>query len=179
MTEYVVTRWYRAPELLLSCYSYGTSIDVWSVGCILAEILGRKPIFPGTDRLNQLKLIVSVLGSPYESELDFINDLRAKRFIESLPYTRGIHFSQLFPQADPLAIDLLQKMLAFDPTRRITVLEALQHPYMVGLYDQGCNPPAEVPINLDIDENWGEEMIREMMLNEMLHYHPEAAYANA
>ncbi|RHN42622.1 putative mitogen-activated protein kinase [Medicago truncatula] len=148
--------------------------------CILTEILGRKPIFPGTDRLNQLKLIVSVLGSPYESELDFINDLRAKRFIESFPYTRGIHFSQLFPQADPLAIDLLQKMLVFDPTRRITVLEALQHhTYMVGLYDPGCNPPAEVPVNLDIDEIWGEEMIREMMLNEMLHYHPEAAYANA
>ncbi|XP_033136732.1 AAA-ATPase At2g18193 isoform X2 [Brassica rapa] len=61
MTEYVVTRWYRAPELLLCCDNYGTSIDVWSVGCIFAEILGRKPIFPGTECLNQLKLIINVV----------------------------------------------------------------------------------------------------------------------
>uniref|UniRef100_M4F821 Protein kinase domain-containing protein n=1 Tax=Brassica campestris TaxID=3711 RepID=M4F821_BRACM len=63
MTEYVVTRWYRAPELLLCRDNYGTSIDVWSVGCIFAEILGRKPIFPGTECLNQLKLIINVVGS--------------------------------------------------------------------------------------------------------------------
>jgi len=179
MTEYVVTRWYRAPELLLSCYNYGTSIDVWSVGCILAEILGRKPIFPGTSSLDQLKLIVNVLGSPHEYDLEFIDTPRERMFIESFPYTRGIHFSHLFPQADPLAIDLLQKMLVFDPTKRITVSEALQHPYMADLYDPWCNPPAEVPINLDIDENWGEQMIRKMMWNEMLHHHPEVAYANA
>ncbi|XP_027344981.1 mitogen-activated protein kinase 7 [Abrus precatorius] len=179
MTEYVVTRWYRAPELLLCCDNYGTSIDVWSVGCIFAEILGRKPIFPGTECLNQLKLIISVLGSQHESDLEFIDNSKARRFIKSLPQTRGRHFSQLYPQADPLAIDLLQKMLVFDPTKRITVLEALQHPYMAGLYDPRCNPPAQVPISLDIDENWGEQMIREMMWNEMLHYHPEAASANA
>lgn len=179
MTEYVVTRWYRAPELLLCCDNYGTSIDVWSVGCIFAEILGRKPIFPGTECLSQLKLIISVLGSQHEADLGFIDNAKARRFIKSLPYTRGRHFSQLYPQADPLAIDLLQKMLVFDPTKRITVLEALQHPYMAGLYDPRCNPPAQVPINLDIDENWGEEMIREMMWNEMLHYHPEVASANA
>ena len=70
-------------------------------------------------------------------------------------------------------------MLVFDPTKRITVLEALQHPYMAGLYDPRCNPPAQVPISLDIDEHWGEPMIREMFWNEMLHYHPEAASANA
>lgn len=179
MTEYVVTRWYRAPELLLSCYNYGTSIDVWSVGCILAEILGRKPIFPGTSSLDQLKLIVSVLGSPHEYDLEFIDTPRERMFIESFPYTRGVHFSNLFPEADPLAIDLLQKMLVFDPTKRITVSKALQHPYMADLYDPWCNPPAEVPINLDIDETWGEQMIREMMWNEMLHHHPEVAYANA
>ncbi|KAJ7955429.1 Mitogen-activated protein kinase [Quillaja saponaria] len=133
MTEYVVTRWYRAPELLLCCDNYGTSIDVWSVGCIFAEILGRKPIFPGTECLNQLKLIISVLGSLHESDLQFIDNPKARKFIKSLPYTRGTHFSCLYPQADPLAIDLLQRMLVFDPTKRITVTEALQHPYIGGL----------------------------------------------
>ncbi|GAU39835.1 hypothetical protein TSUD_68830 [Trifolium subterraneum] len=179
MTEYVVTRWYRAPELLLCCDYYGTSIDMWSVGCIFAEILGRKPIFPGTDCLNQLKLIVNILGTPHESDLEFIDNPKAKWYIKSLPYTRGIHFSQLFPQADPLAIDLLQKMLVLDPTERITASEALQHPYMSDLYDPRCNPPARVPIDLNIDENLGEHMIREMMWNEILHYHPEAASVNA
>ncbi|KAK9038866.1 hypothetical protein V6N11_023709 [Hibiscus sabdariffa] len=179
MTEYVVTRWYRSPELLLCCDNYGTSIDVWSVGCIFAEILGRQPIFPGTECLNQLKLIIDVLGSQQEADLEFIDNPKARRFIKSLPYTRGIHFSHLYPRADPSAIDLLQKMLIFDPSKRITVTEALQHPYMSTLYDPSCNPPAQVPINLDIDEkNMEEQMIRDMMLSEMLHYHPEAASTN-
>jgi mitogen-activated protein kinase 1/3 len=152
---------------------------MWSVGCIFAEILGRKPIFPGTESLNQLKLIVSVLGTPHESDLEFIDNPKSKWFIKSLSYTRGIPFSQLFPQADPLAIDLLQKMIVLDPTERITASEALQHPYMSDLYDPRCNPPARVPIDLNIDENCGEQIIREMMWNEMLHYHPEAASAKA
>ncbi|KAK4387500.1 Mitogen-activated protein kinaseNTF3 [Sesamum angolense] len=70
------------------------------------------------------------------------------------------------------------KMLVFDPSKRISVTEALQHPYMSPLYDPRCDPPAQVPINLDIDEDLGEEMIREMMWTEILHYHPEAATTN-
>jgi mitogen-activated protein kinase 1/3 len=69
-------------------------------------------------------------------------------------------------------------MLIFDPSKRITVTGALEHPYMSPLYDPSCNPPAQVPIDLDIDEELGEEMIREMMWKEMLLYHPEAAAAN-
>ncbi|GKV41571.1 hypothetical protein SLEP1_g49080 [Rubroshorea leprosula] len=179
MTEYVVTRWYRAPELLLCCDNYGTSIDVWSVGCIFAEILGRKPIFPGTECLNQLKLIINVLGSQKEADIEFIDNPKARRYIKSLPHSRGTHFSHLYPHADPLAIDLLQRMLVFDPTKRITVTEALLHPYMSGLFDPRSNPPAQVPLDLDIDENMGEHMIRERMWHEMLHYHPEAAFARA
>ncbi|XP_028766017.1 mitogen-activated protein kinase homolog NTF3 [Neltuma alba] len=178
MTEYVVTRWYRAPELLLCCDNYGTSIDVWSVGCIFAELLGRKPIFPGSECLNQLKLIINILGSQREEDLEFIDNPKAKRYIKSLPYSPGMPFSRLYPNAPPLAIDLLQKMLVFDPSKRISVTEALQHPYMSPLYDPNSNPPAIVPIDLDMEEDLGEEMIREMMWKEMLHYHPEAATAN-
>ncbi|KAF2548261.1 hypothetical protein F2Q70_00019690 [Brassica cretica] len=174
MTEYVVTRWYRAPELLLCCDNYGTSIDVWSVGCIFAELLGRKPIFQGTECLNQLKLIVNILGSQRDEDLEFIDNPKAKRYIRSLPYSPGMSLSRLYPGAHVLAIDLLQKMLVFDPSKRISVTEALQHPYMAPLYDPNANPPAQVPIDLDVDEELGEEMIREMMWNEMLHYHPQA-----
>lgn len=174
MTEYVVTRWYRAPELLLCCDHYGTSIDVWSVGCIFAELLGRKPIFPGTECLNQLNLIIYILGTQGEANLQFIDNPKARNYVKSLPYFRGIPLSYLFPQADPWAIDLLGKMLVFDPTKRITVTEALQHPYLSDLNHPSCNSAAQVPINLDIDENMEVQKIREMMWREMLYYHPEA-----
>ena len=179
MTEYVVTRWYRAPELLLCCDNYGTSIDVWSVGCIFAELLGRKPIFPGSECLNQLKLIINILGSQREEDIEFIDNPKAKKFIKSLPYSPATPFSRLYPQAPPLAIDLLAKMLVFDPTKRISVAEALQHPYMAPLYDPNSDAPAIIPIDLDIDEDLGEEMIREMIWREMLHYHAESAMGNA
>ncbi|MQL96213.1 hypothetical protein Taro_028885 [Colocasia esculenta] len=179
MTEYVVTRWYRAPELLLCCDYYGTSIDVWSVGCIFAELLGRKPIFPGTDCLNQLKLIVNILGTISEADLGFIDNPKARKYIKSLPYTPGIPFHNLYPNANPLAIDLLRKMLVFDPSKRISVTEALEHPFMSPLYDPNSNPPAQMPIDLDLDEEMGEETIRELMWKEMLYYHPEVASANA
>ncbi|XP_051150986.1 mitogen-activated protein kinase homolog NTF3-like isoform X2 [Andrographis paniculata] len=177
MTEYVVTRWYRAPELLLCCDNYGTSIDVWSVGCIFAELLGRKPIFPGTESLNQLKLIINILGSQTESDIEFIDNPKAKKYIKTLPYSLGTSFARLYPHAHPLAIDLLQKMLIFDPSKRISITEALQHPYISPLYDPACDPPAQVPINLDIDEDLEEDVIREMMWVEILHYHPEAGAA--
>ncbi|KAI3736962.1 hypothetical protein L2E82_26952 [Cichorium intybus] len=173
MTEYVVTRWYRAPELLLCCENYGTSIDIWSVGCIFAELLGRKPLFPGTECLNQLRLIIGILGSQTEEEIEFIDNEKARKFIKSLPLSRRVSFVELYPQAQPMAIDLLEKMLVFDPLKRISVDEALNHPYMSGLYSPGMDPPVEGAVDVNIDEELGDEVIREMIWEEMLHYHPE------
>uniref|UniRef100_A0A804MYR2 Mitogen-activated protein kinase 1 n=1 Tax=Zea mays TaxID=4577 RepID=A0A804MYR2_MAIZE len=110
-----------------------------------------------------------------EADLEFIDNPKAQRYIKSLPYTPGVPLVSMYPHAHPLTIDLLQKMLIFDPTKRISVTEALEHPYMSPLYDPSANPPAQVPIDLDIDENISSEMIREMMWQEMLHYHPEVA----
>ncbi|KAI3420626.1 uncharacterized protein J3R85_012551 [Psidium guajava] len=75
-------------------------------------------------------------------------------------------------QINPNSLLGLMSIIAFDPRKRITVTEALQHPYLAGLYDPRCNPPAQYPISLNIDESMGEPMIREMMWNEILHYHP-------
>ncbi|KAK6150614.1 hypothetical protein DH2020_015546 [Rehmannia glutinosa] len=169
MTEYVVTRWYRAPEILVSCDNYGPSVDMWSVGCILAEILGRKPIFQGTSSLHQLKLIVTVLGSQSEADLEFIDKPKAKMFVQSL-LSQGIDFCRLYPKADPLAIDLLEKLLVFDPSKRITATEALCHPYMSSLYDPSCSPPAKCCLEGDVKENMEEPKIREMMLREIMYY---------
>lgn len=175
MTEYVVTRWYRAPELLLSCEEYTSAIDVWSVGCIFAELLGRKPIFPGKDYLHQLKLIINSIGSPDESDMQFIQSHKARSFIRSQPPTPRACFAKLYPRANPLAINLIDRMLAFDPAKRITVAEALEHPYLALLHDASLEPTAVAPFDIDFeDDDWKEEALREKVWNEMLQYHPEA-----
>ncbi|KAJ7524057.1 hypothetical protein O6H91_18G075500 [Diphasiastrum complanatum] len=174
MTEYVVTRWYRAPELLLSCEEYSTAIDMWSVGCIFAELLGRRPIFPGKDYINQLKLIVNKIGSPEESDLQFINSHKARSYIRSLPFEPRIPLPLLYPHANPLAINLLDRMLVFDPKKRITVTEALEHPYLAMLHDATVEPSAAAPFDFDFeDEELKEEALREKVWMEMCHYHPE------
>ena len=142
MTEYVVTRWYRAPELLLSCDHYTAAIDMWSVGCILAELLGRRPLFPGKDYVDQLKLIVRALGPPSDDDLGFISSAKARAYIRALPAAERAPFSAKFPDADPLAVDLLERLLQFDPRKRIDVRAALKHPWLAQLHDEAAEPSA-------------------------------------
>ena len=117
----MVTRWYRAPELLLSCDHYSSAIDVWSVGCIFAEVLGRKPLLPGRDYMHQLDLIVSLVGTPPPEDLNFITSSRARKYMENLPKRNKTPLSTVYPSANPLGLDLIDKMLALNPQRRITV----------------------------------------------------------
>ncbi|KAL3583280.1 hypothetical protein D5086_014341 [Populus alba] len=119
MTEYVVTRWYRAPELLLNSSDYTAAIDVWSVGCVFMELMDRKPLFPGRDHVHQLRLLMELIGTPSEAELGFLNE-NAKRYIRQLPLHRRQSFTEKFPTVHPAAIDLIEKMLTFDPRQRIT-----------------------------------------------------------
>ncbi|XP_076900667.1 mitogen-activated protein kinase 3-like [Bidens hawaiensis] len=130
MTEYVVTRWYRAPELLLNSSDYSAAIDVWSVGCIYMELMNRRPLFAGKDHVHQMRLLTELLGTPSESDLGFIKNEDAKRFIAQLPRHPRQSLPEKFPDVHPLAIDLVEKMLTFDPAKRITVEEALAHPYL-------------------------------------------------
>uniref|UniRef100_A0A7S0VBZ4 Mitogen-activated protein kinase n=1 Tax=Polytomella parva TaxID=51329 RepID=A0A7S0VBZ4_9CHLO len=176
MTEYVVTRWYRAPELLLSCAGYSASIDVWSVGCIFAELLGRKPLFPGKDYVHQLNLITRVIGSPLEEDLEFISNDKAKRYIRSLPRNERADFQQLFPSAGPLALDLIKKMLVFDPTKRITVIEALAHPYLAGLHDLSDEPECSMSFRFDFESDLETtDAVRDLIVREMTEMHPHLA----
>lgn len=82
--RYVVTRWYRAPELLLSCKHYTSAIDMWSIGCIFAELLARRPLFAGDDYLHQLQLICDVVGSPNDEELHFVSESSAARYLREM-----------------------------------------------------------------------------------------------
>jgi mitogen-activated protein kinase 1/3 len=160
MTEYVATRWYRAPEIMLTFKEYTKAIDVWSVGCILAEMLSGKPLFPGKDcesiiskMINlwliqdqdhhQLTLILDVLGTPTMEDYYGIKSRRAREYIRSLPFKKKIPLKALFPKTSDLALDLLEKLLAFNPVKRITVDEALKHPYLEPYHDPEDEPTAE------------------------------------
>ena len=127
MTEYVATRWYRAPEIMLTFkqytkvrialintsfeLKYSQAIDIWSVGCILAEMLSGKPLFPGRDYHHQLTLILDMLGTPTLDEFYAITTRRSRDYIRALPFKKRRPFSQLFPEASPLAVDFLTKTL--------------------------------------------------------------------
>ncbi|KAI9980878.1 hypothetical protein PInf_010223 [Phytophthora infestans] len=147
MTEHVVTRWYRAPELMLQPDGlYDQSVDMWSVGCIFAEILGRKALFPGKNFLHQLTLIFDVIGAPSSEDTMQIQSSQAQRFLKSISKKPKIPFRTLFPKASEAAVDLLDRLLEFDPTTRISAQEALAHPYMQDIERKyrnrgGSDPP--------------------------------------
>ena len=95
LTEYVVTRWYRAPEIMLSCQEYTKAIDIWSVGCIFGELLGRKPLFPGDDYIHQLQIICDIIGTPTEEELEFVTSEKAKRFMRGQPFKPKVPLAKM------------------------------------------------------------------------------------
>lgn len=174
MTEYVVTRWYRAPELLLNCTEYTAAIDIWSVGCILGEIMTREPLFPGKDYVHQLRLITELIGSPDDASLGFLRSDNARRYVRQLPRCRKQQFATRFPNMLSGAVDLLEKMLVFDPNKRITVEEALRHPYLQSLHDLNDEPVCPRPFHFDFEHSsCTEDHIRELIWRESVKFNPD------
>ena len=132
LTEYVVTRWYRAPEVMCSSRIYDEGVDVWSVGCIMAELYLRKPFFPGNNHIEQLKLIFHYIGTPVN--LEWIKTPDAKRWVAGIEKKPRQDFSKLFPQSSPSGRDLISKMLSINPNNRIGVNNALKHEWLSDLY---------------------------------------------
>ncbi|GIQ80920.1 hypothetical protein KIPB_001800 [Kipferlia bialata] len=170
MTGYVATRWYRAPEIILGDESYGYPVDVWSVGCIIAELIERRPLLPGKDYLRQLHMIFDLLGTPEPEDIKHICSDRAYRYVQSMPKRAGTGIKKrLGLESDSPALDLISKMLKFHPTERITAEEALRHPYFADLHDPTDEPGyVGSPISLPFEaEELTEANLRRSFLTEV------------
>uniref|UniRef100_A0A8C7SN10 Stress-activated protein kinase JNK n=1 Tax=Oncorhynchus mykiss TaxID=8022 RepID=A0A8C7SN10_ONCMY len=170
MTPYVVTRYYRAPEVILGM-GYQANVDVWSIGCIMAEMVRGSVLFPGTDHIDQWNKVIEQLGTPSQEFLMKLNQ-SVRTYVENRPRYAGYTFEKLFPDvlfpADSehnklkasQARDLLSKMLVIDASKRISVSEALQHPYINVWYDPTeveAPPPLITDKQLDEREHTVEE----------------------
>eukprot|EP00800_Vazella_pourtalesii_P021522 TRINITY_DN8050_c0_g1_i1.p1 TRINITY_DN8050_c0_g1~~TRINITY_DN8050_c0_g1_i1.p1 ORF type:complete len:725 (-),score=160.17 TRINITY_DN8050_c0_g1_i1:15-2162(-) len=130
LTEYVSTRWYRAPELMMNAGAHTCALDIWSLGCIIAELISGKPLFPGTSYLNELQLILSVTGTPKKPLLERMRQDKVKEYIQSLPEQKRTQLTSLFPSAPRECVSLIDKMLLLDPEERCTAETALKHRYL-------------------------------------------------
>ncbi|XP_035415216.1 mitogen-activated protein kinase 12 isoform X2 [Cygnus atratus] len=143
MTGYVVTRWYRAPEVILNWMHYTQTVDIWSVGCIMAEMITGRPLFKGNDHLDQLTEIMKIMGTPTQDFVQKLQSQDAKNYIKSLPKVQKKDFASVLKYANPLAVSLLEKMLVLDAEKRVTAAEALMHPYFEPVHDPEEETEAE------------------------------------
>ncbi|GFQ06642.1 mitogen-activated protein kinase 8 [Phtheirospermum japonicum] len=122
--DYVATRWYKAPELCGSFFSkYTPAIDIWSIGCIFAEVLTDKPLFPGKSVVHQLDMITDLLGTPSAETISGVRNEKARKYLMNMRKKRPVPFAEKFTNTDPSALKLLHIMLAFDPKDRASTAE--------------------------------------------------------
>ncbi|XP_073972238.1 mitogen-activated protein kinase 15-like isoform X2 [Rhodnius prolixus] len=139
LTEYVATRWYRAPEILLGNKKYTRAIDLWSVGCILAEMVRGIPLFPGSSTINQLELVLSAIPEPTIKDINEVCTGVSKKILEWSPEKRS-EIKKLLPNAPNDLIDITIKLLLFNPKKRLDVMEGLRHPFL-SKYHNPLNEP--------------------------------------
>lgn len=197
-TEYVVTRWYRAPELLLQCGSYGHGVDMWSIGLICAELYSRVPILKGRNTKHQLELMFGVVNDPQNTgpeALDWVTNANAKAFLLQLEKRlmgqyvndtrsgtgmRALRNMCGGDKIDDVAFDFIVKCLSFNPQTRLTPEQALEHPY-VAEYRRPDTEVVPIPGSLEpllleppSEKVLGIAGIRRLLWNEILHFHPDA-----
>eukprot|EP00760_Papus_ankaliazontas_P022828 PhM_4_TR19036/c0_g1_i1/m.63268 len=191
MTVYVETRWYRAPELIMGMPSYDEKVDIWSLGCVLAEMLmppeSRVPLWRGQNAKNQLDMILCTLGCPTEEEIGKLGTDSARKYVGKMRLMdyipKSSELARRFPShTNPEALDLLGKMLTFLPSRRWTAEALMKHPYFKDQYD-----PADVVrcgtkyddhafdfvYDKTVSSDVRSQRLQEMLYDEMLAFHPE------
>jgi mitogen-activated protein kinase 1/3 len=152
LTEYVVTRYYRAPEVMLSSHHYSKKIDVWSVGCAFAELLSKKFLFPGENYISQIKLILETLGTQDVKDLNFISNASAKNFVMQFKNLPKKDFKKMLKCENPDAVDLVEKMLVFNPEKRYSIEDCLNHPYLRNMREGIEDPVFDGKLNIDFED---------------------------
>ncbi|KZS21579.1 MAPK/MAK/MRK overlapping kinase [Daphnia magna] len=160
MTDYVATRWYRAPEILLASKRYTKGVDMWSLGCILGEILLGQPLFPGTSTLNQLEKIMASIPPPSKEDIQSLSSGYASTLLEKSMMVPKQPLRTILAAAPVDAIDLLEKLLVLNPHKRLTAEQALEHPYVRAFHkperepalDHDVVPTLSDAIQLTVDE---------------------------
>lgn len=136
--SYICSRYYRAPELIFGATNYTTKIDVWSSGCVMAELMLGQPLFPGESGIDQLVEIIKVLGTPTRDQIRTMNP----NYVEhKFPQIKPHPFSKVFRKATPDAIDLITRLLEYSPGVRLSAIEAMAHPFFDELRDSNTRLP--------------------------------------
>jgi len=174
LTDYVVTRWYRAPEVVLLASKYTNSIDLWSVGCILCELMGRKPIFTGKDHLDQVRKIVGIVGTPSDDELDWLpSQGGARRFLRQAGNFTKRPWNTIYPNAPPDALEAVDQMLMLNPLKRPDAFQCIRLPFFEKLHVPSDEPQAPSPINWDFDNfTPTRHLLQNKIYMEVSSFHP-------
>jgi glycogen synthase kinase 3 beta len=144
--SYICSRYYRAPELIFGATNYTPKIDVWSTGCVMAELMLGQPLFPGESGIDQLVEIIKVLGTPTREQISTMNpNYMEHRFPQIKPHP----FSRVFRKASPDAIDLISRLLEYTPTQRLSAIQALTHSFFDELRDPNTKLPDSRGLNPD------------------------------
>ncbi|XP_032079124.1 mitogen-activated protein kinase 15 isoform X3 [Thamnophis elegans] len=154
LTEYVATRWYRAPEILLASKCYTKGVDMWSIGCILGEMLLGKPLFPGTSTVNQIEQILRVIPPPSAEDVEAFHSDYQTSVINRVSCQPQLSLEELLPASTPAqALDLLKRLLVFNPEKRLTAEEALQHPYVQRFHCAAKEPALDYSVTLPLADD--------------------------
>uniref|UniRef100_A0A1I7ZNU5 Mitogen-activated protein kinase n=1 Tax=Steinernema glaseri TaxID=37863 RepID=A0A1I7ZNU5_9BILA len=172
MTQYVATRWYRAPELLFSLLEYDVKVDIWSAGCIFAEMIMRRQLFPGKDAISQVKMIVFYLGTPKPEFLQKVSSELVLRWIESCGQRNALPWSTILSKATSKAVDLCEKLMKMAPWERWTAEQALAHPYLCVYHDESKEPICSHQVRIDTHaiEELGAGELKDALAQEALYF---------
>mmetsp|Transcript_71440 Transcript_71440/g.127448 ORF Transcript_71440/g.127448 Transcript_71440/m.127448 type:complete len:508 (-) Transcript_71440:32-1555(-) len=184
LTEYVVTRWYRSPELMLHPSGYFEAVDIWSVGCIHVELLNRRPLFPGDNNIDMLRRIAGVLGFSGDSDLAWLPSTGSERegvlkLVETIGLSEAAaacehRLEQLVPEVEEQCVGFVRKLLTFNPALRISASDALAHQYLEHLSDPTGETTAREPFAWDFDNfEPTKQALQDRIYMECARFHPE------
>eukprot|EP01012_Entosiphon_sulcatum_P041967 TRINITY_DN55888_c0_g1_i1.p1 TRINITY_DN55888_c0_g1~~TRINITY_DN55888_c0_g1_i1.p1 ORF type:complete len:413 (-),score=99.99 TRINITY_DN55888_c0_g1_i1:118-1356(-) len=134
-SEYVVTRWYRSPELLMELKEYDKQVDMFSFGCVLGELFTLRVLFPGRSHADQLRRIAQLIGSPTDEDIDNYASTSVREVLRRMDHFEPTNLQEALPNAPPEAVDMLQRLLVYDPKKRLTAMAALEHPFLQDVFD--------------------------------------------